>query len=201
MIIRIKKLDQKAKPYTLEKIISEVNIGTLDPQNTYCLYEGIEDWILVSTILPPKKTLTKPLATAFILENTSLGVSEMPRLATPIEKCNLNHRNYNLLKSIPKIIWAIIAVGALCFFWGLYGCINRTPLAILKCGLFSGLAGAYIFSWASSVFICSIKGRRFFAVVGILTLFLALTDKGSLGLLIFLTIVPIISAAIPSKTK
>jgi hypothetical protein len=63
MIIWIKNTDQKERTSSLEEIHSAVKNGILDPNKTYCWYEGLENWVMVSSIIPPpiKKSISEPL--------------------------------------------------------------------------------------------------------------------------------------------
>ncbi len=54
MNIWIKKPYQRETVSTLEQIENDVETGEIDPNITFCWYEGLEDWVLVSSILPAK---------------------------------------------------------------------------------------------------------------------------------------------------
>jgi len=75
MIIWIKTPNQKERTASIEEIYSSVNNGTIDPNETYCWYEGIEDWVAVSTVIPPKPyhiaSLPPTIPTSNLTNNTA----------------------------------------------------------------------------------------------------------------------------------
>lgn len=112
-------------------------------------------------------------------------------------KNRIENRENSSARVIPKIAWAIIIVGLLSFMGGLYGCIDRSPIAVIRCGLLCGLTGVGILGWFSSLWICGSKGRKIFYAPGIAALVLILNSKGSFLLILILLIFPVIGAVIP----
>lgn len=72
----------------------------------------------------------------------------------------------------PKTVWAILATGLFFFVLTLFVGQDREPLAnLLLTGLWAGTGGCILAAYIAALIFSWIKGKRVFAVIGVITLF------------------------------
>jgi hypothetical protein len=160
----------------------KVAAGEINPEETHCWHEGLDSWVPLSQLLSAgnEQPGPPPFPPEFTLQDAPTGVStkwipanftdpEVQRIAVQTAQPKYLSKIHSLLRKIPKSVWPILIASILFFILGFCDIdknIEDTVVNRIQSGFICGFGGAFIVAYITTIVICAMKGKWWYASFG-----------------------------------